>query len=237
MSTAVYSLHVYWTDASPDESSNSTLIGVFSSRKKAKAYLDKNYIFWTCDNELFTEPVSSPDSDYFVISKNYIDGEPDQEITAKRLLRCIRQSFDLSKEESSILRKYVKYMHDDAKDKFLRKILNSDREYLNKFLNTEVDELEGEMFGSDEDDEERIITFTHQDLNPVTRLELYTRLLDKLRGDEKQIKKWYKKLNFRPDTYEDDDKIKRKALYSKFKEWLDSIDDEELQELFTWVRG
>lgn len=220
----------------PEFPEYNTTIGVFSSRKKARAYIKENYLYWNTKYLLLKEPISKDKENYFTITKKTIDEEEPKELNIIDLLDKIKSLFDLNVKEMEIFSSYVKYMIKESQIPFLKKIFISSREYLESFINSQLEDLGKEMFSEEsEEASQSVPILTKDDLNSTIRLELYIRLMEQLRGKEKSIKRWYKKLDFDPKNY-DTETEKRKGLYKKFKEWLDTLTQGELQEFFLKVR-
>jgi hypothetical protein len=148
------------------------------------------------------------------------------------LLNSINKKFKLSDVEYDVLGNYVGYMHEESRIPFLEKVYASDRSYLEEFVDDEVDNMENALWeGKDDEPIIKKETLTKKELNSTMRLELYTRLIDKLRGDKQATRIWYDKLGFDASKYKQT-KEKRKALYSKFANWLEELSEEELQDFF-----
>lgn len=64
----------------------------------------------------------------------------------KRLIKQIVKKFNLSDLEKAILKQYISYMNDEGKIPFLTKALASDREYLEQFINTDLEDFGNEQF-------------------------------------------------------------------------------------------
>jgi alkylated DNA repair dioxygenase AlkB len=170
-------------------------------------------------------------------SINGLDDNAEEKDEISSLLTKLSSLHKLTGIENDVLWAYISYMNEESRIPFLNKLLNSDRQYLDTFLDDEIEELGNTMFdgtpcrGSGTEDSVPV-KLTHAELNSGIRLGLYTRLIGRITGDKKQIDVWYKKLGFVP--CESTNKLdRRKALYEKFVTWLNALDDSQLQLFFS----
>ena len=64
----------------------------------------------------------------------------------KELLQQIYKKQKASQLEQGVFSQYVEYMNDESKMEFLNKVLNGDREYFAKFVNTDLEDFADEVF-------------------------------------------------------------------------------------------
>lgn len=69
-----------------------------------------------------------------------------KETSVKSLIKQIIKKFTLDELEAPIFKQYVTYMNDESKRDFLNKVLENDREYLNQFIDTTLEEFGNEQF-------------------------------------------------------------------------------------------
>lgn len=153
-------------------------------------------------------------------------------------LTQITKKFSLVDKEIKVLTNYVSYMHEESKIKFLTKVLNNKKTYLAPFLDgCGVDDVEDELFDDMDVDEKYEYKLTKDDLNPVIRLELYTRLMTMLKSKPEDVASTYQTIGFDNSDVYVNVTLKRKTVYLKFVEWLNKLDDEELNAFFVKVKN
>lgn len=212
-----------------DDEENPSVFTVFSTNESIMPYMMR----MMCEDNLHQKPkvvASNPKTN----QKSAVLAPPKTKgFDYKTLIDKIIIKHKLNELESDVLRKYVEYMHAESRKSFLEKVLSSKREYLDDFLDTDIDDLENTMFGTTESPikASQKKKLTHEELNSTIRLELYIRLIEKMKANKKVMNAWYAEFSFKPEKYKD--KIeRRKALYERFTHWLEQLDPRDLQNFF-----
>jgi hypothetical protein len=133
--------------------------------------------------------------------------------------------------ESDVFKNYVEYMNTESKPTFLEKVFKGDREYINQFIDTDLEDFGQERFGEIDYGDKRKQNVDMYDMvkNKTTSqiLLVYAGFLNKLKDAPKEVRKsiYVDHLRIKIDKYNAADIVgKREMVYNKFNRYLSLLD-------------
>jgi len=152
-----------------------------------------------------------------------------KELDIDGLLERVYKKFKLTTMEKDILSNYVDYMNEESREPFLEKVYGGDRKYLDKFLDTDLEQVGEEVFETkiDYNDKSRrqqkdMYNLLQEDQSS-NRLLLYKGLIKKLSTLNRET---------RHDIYIENllvDEITREKVYDAFINYIKRLDQPTLE--------
>lgn len=142
----------------------------------------------------------------------------------------------LNELEADIFKNYVEYMNEESKAEFLQKAYSSDRDYINQFIDTDLEDFGQERFGEIDYGDKRKLNVDmynmvkNKDTNQI--LLVYAGFLGKIRDVSKEIRRdiYTDQLGIKKDKYNSADIIgKREIVYKQFNRFLSKLAQPQLE--------
>jgi hypothetical protein len=138
--------------------------------------------------------------------------------------------------ESDVFKNYVEYMNAESKPAFLEKVFKGDREYINQFIDTDLEDFGQERFGEIDYGDKRKQNVDMYDMvknkNTSQILLVYAGFLNKVKDVPKEVRKsiYVDHLRIKKDKYNAADIVgKREIMYNKFNIYLSLLDQPLLE--------
>lgn len=154
----------------------------------------------------------------------------------KKYLRKIIRKHNFTELEKTIFTNYVNYMNDESKSTFLKRAYKSDRDYIDQFIDTDLENFGAEQFGEIDYNQTRkqnVEMYSMlEEKNDNNILLVYKGFLNKLVDVPKEIKReiYKDKLKINIEKYNSSNIIEKRTLvYTKFVRYLSKLERSQLE--------
>lgn len=162
--------------------------------------------------------------------------KPTKPDSPKKLIKQIVKKFSLSDLEKAILNQYISYMNDEGKIPFLSKVLAGDREYLEQFVNTDLEDFGNEQFEEKLDyngRKENVDMYDMVEKNDEKNiLLLYKGVIMRLGELDKETRRevYIDTFKVNPEKYNAEDVLgKRSIVYNRYLKYIKKLSRPQLE--------